>query len=108
MSDFEVILRLVMAALLVGYLFIRSHSRARHRFESEPAEKRTVKPVDATKLLLAIDRVRHDHLAARPPQRRSVWRRNQLVDSVGLKVGRLSFFRDGKSEADAERDQVSL
>ncbi len=103
MSDFEVIVRLVMAVLLVGYLFIKAHSRARHRFESEPAEKRTVRPVDATKLLSAIDRVRHDHLAARPPQSRSIWHRNQLVGSVGLKVARLSFFRDGKPEVEAER-----
>jgi hypothetical protein len=103
MSDFEVIVRLVTAVLLAGYLFIKSYSRARHRFESEPAEKRIVRPVDATMLFSAIDRVRHDHLAARPSQSRSSWHRNQLVASVGLKVGRLSFFRDEKSEADAER-----
>jgi hypothetical protein len=103
MSVLEIIVRLAAVALLAGYLFIKHRQRVRNWSGPKNPAEWTGRAIDATRLRPTIDRVRHDYLAARPPPARSIWCRKALLALAGRTVGRLSFFRDRKSEGEAHK-----
>src|SRR5579859_5175962 len=101
MSVVEIIVRLAALALLASYLFIKHRQRTRKWSGPKDPAKWTGQAIDAARLMPTIDRVRHDYLAARPPPAQSIWHRKALLALAGQTVGRLSFFRDRKSEDEA-------
>jgi hypothetical protein len=103
MSVVEIIVRLAALALLASYLFIKHRQRARNWSGPKDPAKWTGQAIDATRLRPAINRVRHDYLAARQPPVRGVWYRKAMLALAGRTVGRLSFFRDRKSEEEAHK-----
>ena len=98
MSLFAVILRLVTAALLITYLLMKVCRRERSWSEPKDPTTWTATPIDATKLIASMDRVRHDYLAARHVPSHSIRSRTDLREVVRLAVSQMTYFRDKKLE----------
>ena len=96
MSVVECILRLLAVALLAGYLSVKRRQRIAHRPLREDPARWTGTTIDVTELTPKVNRVRQDHLAARPSSGQSLSYRHHLLALAGRVVGQLSFFRDRK------------
>src|SRR5215471_20549400 len=103
MSDLGFIIGAVTVAVLSGYLYVQHHRRVRARYAAYYASESFDpavwygKPIEVKEIKTAIDVVRQDYLASRPPVRGVLFHRN-LLDHTRLAVTRLPYFQDRQPE----------
>jgi hypothetical protein len=108
MSDNEVILRLSMVALLVGFLIYMQWERARERAALQRLFqfKGEVHPINVAPLRPKLEAVRRNYTALAHAHARGIPTREDLVTSARRKLSHLPFFRKHPAEPEGEHHAV--
>jgi len=104
MSDDEVILRLSMVALLVGFLIYMQWKRARKRaaLRRQFQFKGEVHPINIAPLRPKLEEARRNYTAVAHAHARGIQTREDLVTSARRKLSHLPFFRNHPAEPEGE------
>ncbi len=95
------ILKLAAVSFLAAYLLSKQRQRMRNRTSTEDPARWTGPSLDATKLMPAVDRVRHDYLANQSPHPHSLSYRRSLLALAAQAIRKLSYFHERQAEDDA-------
>lgn len=110
LSAMGIILKVAAICFLAGYLVFKHRQRLRNWLPTEDPGEWTGKAIDATKLIPAVDRVRHDYIAAQFRRSEDLLYRGSLLALAGRAIRRLRFFRRRYDNASGHvsREQAAL
>ena len=93
MSDFEIVLGLIVVAALSSFLYLKHQRRVRARLEARQTMLWQGTPIEVSKLKPTLQAVRQDFRAARAPAKGSYFH-SRLVRLARRAVAGLAYFQD--------------